>query len=464
MVQLFSNDRLSLNIKEAAEQTPNKEHEMRIIVLPADEYDDLAKGKGKRNKKLPYIAIYLDVENEQVVKEAGFREFPYVVPRWNMFADSQYAFSPCTMVALPDARMAQMMNQILLEAGEKSIDPPLIAKQEIVIGEPNIQAGGISWVDLEHDASLKEAIDAIRLEPDMKTGFAMRQDLREMLSKAFFIDKLAMPEPTPRMTAFELGQRLQEHIRNLLPLFEPMQIEYNTRLLDKTYATLNNMNAFKVDGSNGTPPLPPALAATDVTWTFESPLQTAKDQVLVEYFKGALELVGLGMQAGATANPIKTDKALRDAIRGMGTPATWRKDQAEFDQEAQQQAQQKAMMAAAQQAQSVATIAKTAGDAGKSIGEAGQNLGLLPPAAQKIVQGSAQGSPEQAGASGAMSAPDMGDQGPAANPNQSIPQPWMPDQTQAALSGNPGTRFDQAAPAPIPPPRPVRPAHHAARH
>lgn len=442
MMQRFHKDRIAPQVKEAAEKTPNKEFEMRVVVLPADEYDELSDGESKRNnKKLPYVAVYIDVENQRVIRESGMPEFPYVVPRWNMFAESQYAFSPCTMAALPDARMSQMMNQILLEAGEKAIDPPLIAKQEIVIGEPNIQAGGISWVDLEHDASLKEALDAIRLEPDMKTGFEMRKDLREMLGKAFFVDKLILPEPSPRMTAYEVGRRLEDHVRNLLPLFEPMQIEYNTKLLDKSYATLSNMKVFKTDGSNGTPPLPQALAAADVTWTFESPIQSAQDQILVEYFKGALELVGLGMQAGATANPLKTDKALRDAVRGMGTPATWRKDQAEFDQEAQQLAQQKAMMEAAQQLGGAAQIAKTAGEAGSALGEAGQTLGLLPPAAQKIVQGSAQGSPELAGAMG-MSAPDVGDAGPAANPNQNIPQPWMPSQTQAALSGNPGTRFD----------------------
>ena len=56
-----------------------------------------------------------------------------------------------------------------------------------------------------------------------------------------------------------------------------------------------------------------------------------------------------------------------------------------------------------------------------------------------------------------MSAPDVGDQGPAANPNESVPQPWMPDQTQAALTGNAGTQFGQgqqpqaAAPAPSAP-------------
>ena len=446
MVQRFAKDRIAPEVKEAAEKTPNKEFEMRVIVLPSDEYDEISKGEGKRSgKKLPYVAVYIDVANERVIREAGLPDFPYVVPRWTMFAESQYAFSPCTMVALPDARMSQMMNQILLEAGEKAIDPPLVAKQEIVIGEPNIQAGGISWVDLEHDASLKEAIDAIRLDPDMKTGFEMRKDLREMLGKAFFVDKLVLPEPSPRMTAYEVGRRLEDHVRNLLPLFEPMQIEYNTKLLDKAYSTLNNMKAFRVDGSAGTPPLPSALAAADVTWTFESPIQSAQDQILVEYFKGSLELVGLGMQAGATANPIKVDRALRDAVRGMGTPATWRKDQAEFAQEAQQIAQQKQMMQAAQQIGGVAQIAKTAGEAGGEIANAGQQLGLLPPAAQKIVQGSAKGSPELAGAQG-MGAPDGGAQGPAANPNENIPQPWMPDQTQSALSGNSGAGFASGQP------------------
>ena len=351
------------------------------------------------------------------------------------------------MIALPDARMAQMMNQILLEAGEKAVDPPLVAKQEVVIGEPNIQAGGISWIDLEHDMALKEALDAIRLEPDMRTGFQMRKDLQEVLGKAFFVDKLALPEPSRDMTAYEVGRRLEEHVRNLLPLFEPMQIEYNTRLLDKAYRTLLNMKAFRIDGSNGTPPMPRALAGSDVTWAFQSPIQQAQDQIKVEYFKGALELVGLGMQGGATASPLNTDRALIDAIRGMGTPATWRKDAAEMQQEAQVLAQQKAQAAAMQQAAAVAQIASHAGDAGSKIGDAAQKLGLLPPPAQKAVQGAAQGAPELAGQVG-MSPGDVGDQGQPANPNESIPQPWQPDQTQAVLGAGQG-----GAPAtPAPPP------------
>ena len=446
MVERFSSagDSLSSNVKEAAEKKPNDEIEMRVVVLPSDEYDLIMRGARGKKSKLPFVVVYVDVKNQRVVRESGLPTFPYIVPRWMPFAEGQYAFSPCTMSALPDARMAQMMNQIILEAGEKSIDPPLIAKQEVVIGEPNIQAGGISWVDLEHDANLKEALDAIRLEPDMKTGFEMRKDLRDMLAKAFYIDKLAMPEPTPRMTAYEYGRRIEEHVRNLLPMFEPMQLEYNTRLLDKVYATMENMRQFRTDGANGTPPMPPALSGTDVTWSFESPIQQAQEQILVEYFKGSLELVGLGMQAGATANPLNTDRALRDAVRGLGTPATWRKNDAELQQAQQELAQQKQQMEAMQQASAVAGIAHQAGQAGSQMGDAAQKFGLLPPNSQKVVQGSAQGSPDLAGAKG-MSAPDVGDQGPAANPNENVPQPWMPNQTSAVLAQHAGTSFAPAA-------------------
>ena len=452
-------DRLSEEVKEAAEKTPHREFEMRIIVMPAKDYDLSGPASKRGRRKLPFTIVYVDAQNGRVIREGGLPDFIYIVPRWQMFAHFQYAFSPCSMVALPDARMSQMMAQILLEAGEKAIDPPLVAKQEVVIGEPNIQAGGISWIDIEHDDNLKNALDAIKLDPNMTVGFEMRKDLREMLSKAFYIDKLALPEPESRTTAYEIGRRLEEHVRNLLPLFEPMQIEYNTRILDKAYSTLANMRAFTVDGSRGAPPLPPELSGADVTWSFESPIQRAQDQILVEYFKGSLELAGLGLQAGAKANPLDVDRALRDAIRGIGTPATWRKTPQEMEQEAQQLAQMK-------QLQMLTGAIGQAADIGSKIGDAGQKLGLLPGASQKVVQGSAQGAPEAAGAAG-LPASDVGDQGPPSNENQSTPQPWQPQHPAAVLQqelgfgqnaqgGQPGASSQQQPEQPAP--TPLQPA------
>jgi hypothetical protein len=452
MTMKFRADKLDPKVKEMAEKKPGQKLPMRVVVMPAEEYD-LTGPEGKRgNRKLPFVVVYIDVENRRVIREGGLPSFNYVVPRWMLFGETQYAFSPAAMIALPDSRMAQMMSQIILEAGEKSVEPPMVAKQQVVIGEPNIQAGGISWVDLEHDASLKDALDAIRLEPDMKTAFAMRQDLREMLTKAFFVDKLKLPEAGKDMTAYEVGRRLEEHVRNLLPLIEPMQVEYNTRLLDKSYSVLMNMRKFRTDGADGTPPMPQALASADVTWAFQSPIEQAQEQILVEYFKGALELEQLGMQAGAEAPCIKVDRAMIDAIRGMGTPAAWRKSQDEMRQDAAKIAQQKQMQGIMGTIGQGAQVAEQAGKAGQALGlmppaqkdvpvapqalqaargaqAAGLNLG---PDVMKAIQGSAQGNPEQAGRAG-MPAADVGDQGPPQTSGGVAPAPWQPEQPEALL-------------------------------
>lgn len=452
MFKKFREDRLDPKVKEAAEKQPGQKFPMRVVVMPADEYDLIGSEAKRGGKKLPFVTVYIDVENRRVIREGGLPDFIYIVPRWMLFGETQYSFSPAAMLALPDARMAQMMSQIILEAGEKSIEPPMVAKQQVVIGEPNIQAGGISWVDLEHDASLKEALDAIRLEPDMKTAFAMRQDLREMLTKAFFVDKLALPEAGKGMTAYEVGRRLEEHVRNLLPLFEPMQIEYNTRILDKSYSTLMNMRKFRTDGSDGTPPLPLQLARADVTWAFQSPIEQAQDQILVEYFKGGLELQQLGMQAGAKAPVMNVDRAMRDAVRGMGTPAAWRKTDHEMQQDAAQIAQVKQMQEMMGAIGQGAQVAEQAGKAGQALGlmpppqkdvpvapqalqamRAAQALGAkLSPEALKAIQGSAQGDPEFAGAQG-MPAADIGDQGPGMTSGEVPPAAWQQEQPEALL-------------------------------
>jgi hypothetical protein len=64
---------------------------------------------------------------------------------------SAYAYSPATVVALPDARLLQQITLTLLEAGQKAVDPPWKATSEAIQGGVNSFAGGITWVDPEYD-------------------------------------------------------------------------------------------------------------------------------------------------------------------------------------------------------------------------------------------------------------------------------------------------------------------------
>lgn len=367
MKRMFREDSLHESVLRAARKEPYREFEVRFVTMPTEEYDDFinesdSAAPARGGRRLPFTRCVIDVENCRVIKAGGLIAFNYVVPRWMRMTSTQYAFSPATMAALADGRMAQMLSQILLESGEKAIDPPLVGKQEMVIGEPNIAAGGVTWVDMDHDGQLKDAIEALKIDSDMRVGFQLRVDLREMLAKAFYIDKLTLPETNGDMTAFEVARRIEEHVRNLLPIFEPIQVEYNSKMLDLSFQFLVNMK--KIDFSR----MPDSMSNVDTAWEFESPIEQAQSRLLVEQFQETANMLTIGAQLGAKSSPVKIDLALRDAVRGAGGPATWRKTQEEQDQEAEQTEQANADQAAISQVGQGAAVAEQVGNAGQALG------------------------------------------------------------------------------------------------
>lgn len=368
MKKMFGEKVLHRSVKTACEKEPGREFKIRVVCMPADEYDYSKLSEKKGGKKLPFMLVYIDAENMKVLREAPAPDFLYVVPRWRTISGSQYAFSPCTVNALPDGRMSQNLARILLEAGEKMVDPPMLARSE-AIREVNLQAGSLTWADLETDQKLSEAAQPFRLEADMQVGFAMRADLRAMVDSAFFINKLRLPQSGPDMTATQVRALIEEHIRNLLPVFEPMEHEYNMRLLDKVYNRLAMMQKF--DAAR----LPDALSGAHVSWSFKNPLQEASSRILTQQYREVVEIEMQAMEMGDKRSQVHLPKARRDGIRGIGVPATWIKTEAEIAAEAQAEAQEAQLMAAAQQAAAAA-------DVGQKIGDAAQSLtagGVIPP-------------------------------------------------------------------------------------
>jgi hypothetical protein len=373
-------DKCADEVKKACEKEPDKEFNVRFVVMPSDEYDYTGEGsKAPAGKKLPFTLCVIDADNCKVLKESGLHDFNYVVPRWHTLSGYAYAFSPATIISLPDARLAQQMARIILESGEKAVDPPMAAKAEVV-REATLVAGGITWIDSEYDEKLGEAIRAIPISGDMNTAFAMRADLREMLTRGFFLDKLNLPaaQPGDKMTAEEVRRRMEEFVRAALPLFEPMEIEYNTKVLDKSFSILKNMQHF--DWSN----MPPELSSADITFAFESPISTAQQRQVISQFGETLQLIGAAAQAGLQpqAVPVNLEHALRDAIYATGAPADWRKPQEEIDAGIQEANQQAAIAGMMQEVSGGAAVTGQVADAATRVQQAMQPP---QPGGQKVV-------------------------------------------------------------------------------
>ncbi|WP_246884497.1 portal protein [Pseudomonas chlororaphis] len=298
------------------------------------------------------------------MEEVGSFTTVYTVPRWQTVSGSQYAYSPATVAALADARLIQSMTRVLLEAGEKAVTPPMLAVTEAIRGDISVYAGGITSIDSQYDERLGEVLRPLAMDRSgIPLGLNMQQDTRQMIAEAFFLNKLSMPVDTGQMTAYEVGQRVQEYIRQALPIFEPMETDYNGELCEQTFEILMRAGAFGPQQD-----IPPSLSQANIQFSFESPLHDA-----IEAQKGTTLMQAKGLLAQVVdldpTTPLLFDakQALRDSLEGIGVPAAWLNSEEEV---AEASAAQEEQAQAQQQLQQIAQ----GGEIAKQYAEAGQAM------------------------------------------------------------------------------------------
>jgi hypothetical protein len=341
--------KLHADVTKKLEKDPYCEVECCHIVIPSDDYEAPV---GKK-WKTPYVSIHVDKENQHIMEEVGIFIHPYVIPRWQTISGSQYAMSPATMAALPDARTLQAMTLTLLEAGEKATNPPLVAKRNLFREDVNFFAGGLTYADIDGDGKLRDNLEILTNDKNgIPFGMDMRDDQRNALMQAFYLNKINMPPPDREMTAYEVSLRNEEFIRQTLPLFEPMEHDYNGALCERTFEILLKGNAF------GPPQnIPQSLQGQNIQFRFESPLHDAIERRKAQQFGEAVQLTASAMEldpsAGANFDVIT---GYRDSMAGLGVPAKWirpEEEAAEIINQQQADAEQQRMMQMAAQGSEV---------------------------------------------------------------------------------------------------------------
>ena len=289
-----------------------EEIECMHIVVEADMYDD--------KTRFGWWSIYYDTKHETMLEAVAIPMNEYNIARWQTVSGSQYSFSPATIVALPEARLLQSMTYTLLEAGEKVTNPPMLATQDVVRSDVAIFAGGITWVDRDYDERLGAALRHMEIDgKGLPFGAEMQRDSRGLLQQCFYLNKLTMPQRGPEMTAYEVGQRVQEYIRGALPIFEPMEVERNGADCEMTF------NLMLRNGAFGSPAdMPKSLQGAEVEFAFESPLHDAIKAQKGHKFEQMASLIAIAAKLDENAlNLPDATEALRDALDGISIPAKW---------------------------------------------------------------------------------------------------------------------------------------------
>lgn len=360
--QLFGN-KVSKAVDTAMKVNPEQKIPCYHIAVPTRLYQqDQKPGK----KAFPFVCLYIEKEAEAVLEEKGEGWFPFVVPQWAKLSGTQYARSPATEITLTDARTFQVMIRTLREAGEKHVDPPMIATTDALRSDIQLYAGGITTVDIEYDERTGEALRPVDRNPGgMPIGFEIAAAVREDIKQGMFLDKLRLPAVDPgKFTAYEFQQRVVQMAREAAPIFEPIEDNYNAPLCALDFTIL------KANGAFGPADLvPQSLQGINVEFKFRSPIRDANEQAKAGLFADILQRVILPAAQidPAQVENIELTEAVQDAMRGLNAPSNWIKDIAKVKAAQAANAAQKTLAAGV-------TAAHAAGAAAGSIGTGLQSL------------------------------------------------------------------------------------------
>ncbi|MDW9772560.1 hypothetical protein GOA89_11515 [Sinorhizobium meliloti] len=363
MAHWFGEEKLPQPAKDALKNKDVKTaFKVRHIFIPLEIYDPY--------RKFPKGAKWADIyvtEEGKILQENPAFTFDYIVDRWQTVSGHFYAFSPATIIALPQARMLQRMMMTIIEAGEKQVDPPLIATEDAITSPIDISSSGVTYIDSEYDERLGAALRPLELGKNVGLGIDLVRDARALLADAFYINKLAPLASAQReKTAYETAQLVSEYIRHALPLFDPIEDEWTGRTLDLVTEKVMRAGGYGPVDRNGIPvDMPDILLGQNITYEFNNSLKEARDRQTINAFQESGALIATAAQLDpSTVAEVDIRTAFRDAFGSVpGGRADWLVDQ---NAAAQARAAMQEQMAMQQQLSTAGQAAEVAGQAGQA--------------------------------------------------------------------------------------------------
>ena len=356
-IQKFGN--VSNNIAVIAKKDPYEDVEILHAVYPRSDFDP--KKQDKAN--MPFASVYLEAGSGDELSVSGFREFPFVVPRYLKASHEIYGRSPA-MTALPDVKMLNEMSKTTIKSAQKQVDPPLLVPDDGFILPVRTVPGGLNF----YRSGTRDRIETLNIGANTPLGLNMEEQRRNSIRNAFYVNQLMMQQG-PQMTATEVIQRNEEKMRLLGPVLGRLQSELLKPLIDRAFAILFRKNLFR--------PAPQFLSGKDIEIEYVSPLAKAQKSTELSSIMRAIEIMGSLSNVAPVFDHINMDKLVRHLADIVGVPQKILKPQSELNaqrEEAQAQQQQMEQMQQVQQLAEaggkVAPLAKALPEEAKAVANA----------------------------------------------------------------------------------------------
>ena len=265
---LFGKDQLSRDLLVKFQKTPFDDVEMVHVVRPRNTYDP--KKLDKQN--MPFQSVYMEFETGHIISIGGFREFPYVVPRYLKASNEIYGRSP-GMNSLPDVKVLNKMVEVSMKAAQKQVDPPLLVPDDAMILPIRTAPGSLNY----YRSGSRDRIEPLNIGANNPLGLNMEDQRRRAISRTFHVDQLLIQE-NRTMTATEVMQRNQEKMRILGPVIGRLQQELLQPLIIRVFNIMLRNKEFL--------PAPEVLTNQQIEIEYVSPVALAqKGSQLRRYYE-----------------------------------------------------------------------------------------------------------------------------------------------------------------------------------
>jgi hypothetical protein len=147
-VAWFSIEKMAETIKSVwntESGSSNSSRNNKIKILHAVFRRKNGKGVSERTTEMPFASFYVDISNQHIIMENGYRSFPYAIFSWDRIGVKKYPISP-SIKAINDVKLLNKTEESRLTLAKKSADPAMNVP-ETMRGRENFGPGGYNYFD-----------------------------------------------------------------------------------------------------------------------------------------------------------------------------------------------------------------------------------------------------------------------------------------------------------------------------
>lgn len=358
LVREFGLNNVSSSTKSAFE---NGTYEKWVDVVHAV-YPNMNRETGKMNaKNKAFRSVYFEVggDNDKVLRESGYDEFPIMAPRWEVNGEDVYGSSCPGMIALGQVKALQLEQRRKAQQIDKQTNPPMIGPTSLKTQRVSLLPGDITYVDQVTGA--EGLRPAYQVNPNLGDLLGDIQDTRQLINSAYFVDLFMMLQNvnTRSMPVEAVIEMKEEKLLMLGPVLERLNDEFLDPLIDRAFSMMARKNML--------PPPPDVMQGMPLRIEYISVMAQAQKAIGLSSLERFVGFVGnLASAKPEALDKLDVDQAIDNyaVMSGVSPTVVVPQEQAQQTRNDRAQQQQQAMalqtgMAAVQGAKTLSE-AKTA--------------------------------------------------------------------------------------------------------